>query len=222
MIDMLEMGAHRGDPARIQRILDTMNREVQRLGRLVADLLTLSRLDADQPLRAGGVDTGDLVAEVAQQTRLIATGQQVDLEIEAHPVVWGDADRLKQVLLNLASNALAHTPAGGRILFQVESANGRARIIVADTGSGIAPDLLPRVMDRFSRGDDSRSRATGGAGLGLSIARGIVEAHHGAIALASEAGEGTTVTVELPIWDGVHQPPASAQRQVSTSGTPSA
>ena len=214
MIDMLEMGAHRGDPARIQRILDTMNREVQRLGRLVADLLTLSRLDADQPLRAGAVDSGDLVAEVAQQTRLIATGQQVDLEIEAHPVVWGDADRLKQVLLNLASNALAHTPAGARILFRVESANGRVRIIVADTGSGIAPDLLPRVMDRFSRGDDSRSRATGGAGLGLSIARGIVEAHHGTIALASEAGQGTTVTVELPIWDGVHQPPTSAQRQV--------
>jgi signal transduction histidine kinase len=220
MIDMLEMGAHRGDPTRIQRILDTMNREVQRLGRLVADLLTLSRLDADQPLRAAAVDTSDLMADVAQQTRLIATGQQIDLEIDAEPRVWGDADQLKQVLLNLASNALAHTPAGGRITFRVEGADGRARLVVADTGTGIAPDLLPRVMDRFSRGDDSRSRATGGAGLGLSIARGIVEAHHGTMTIASESGEGTTVTVDLPIWDGAHQPPP-AQREPSASGTAS-
>jgi two-component system, OmpR family, sensor kinase len=219
MIDMLEMGAHRGDPTRLQRILDTMNREVQRLSRLVADLLTLSRLDADQPLRLGAVEAGELVGEVAQQTRLIANGQDIQVEIGASPTVWGDADRLKQVLLNLASNALAHTPAGGQITFRVEQTDGRALLAVQDTGSGIAPALLPRVMDRFARGDDSRARTTGGAGLGLAIARGIVEAHHGTIALASEVGRGTTVTVDLPVWTAGHEPAVTPHREHSASAT---
>jgi two-component system OmpR family sensor kinase len=198
MIDMLEIGAHRGDPAKISRILDTMSREVQRLGRLVADLLTLSRLDSDQPLRFGEVELAPLVSEVAQQTRLLAKGQTIDLVIDASPTVRGDADRLRQVLINLASNALAHTPPDGQITFRVGQRDGRAQLAVSDTGSGIAPELLPRVMDRFSRGDDSRARSTGGAGLGLAIVHGIVEAHHGTIALESEVGRGTTVTVEMP------------------------
>lgn len=87
IIDMLEMGAHRGDPARIQRILDTMNREVQRLSRLVSDLLTFSRMDADRPLRLGAVDASELMAEVTQQTRLIANGQEIELQTEATPTV---------------------------------------------------------------------------------------------------------------------------------------
>jgi two-component system OmpR family sensor kinase len=144
---MLEMGAHRGDPSRIQRILDTMDREVQRLSRLVSDLLTLSRMDADRPLRLGAVGASELMAEVAQQTQLIANGQEIELHTEATPTVWGDADRLKQVLLNLTGNAIAHTPAEGRIVLRVERLDGRARLVVSDTGSGIAPDLLPRVME---------------------------------------------------------------------------
>jgi len=198
MIDILEMGADRGDPARMRRILDTMSREVQRLGRLVADLLTLSRLDSDQPTRHAAVELAPLVQEVAQQTRLLANGQEIDVQIAGMPVVSGDADRLKQVLLNLASNALTYTPSGGRITFRLAHEGNRARLVVADTGSGIAPELLPRVMDRFARGDDSRARSTGGAGLGLAIVQGIVAAHHGTIALESEVGRGTTVTVELP------------------------
>ena len=198
MIDILEMGADRGDPARMRRILDTMSREVQRLGRLVADLLTLSRLDSDQPARLAAVELAPLVQDVAQQTRLLASGQEIDVQIEATPIVNGDADRLKQVLLNLASNALTYTPSGGRITFRLEQEGDRARLVVADTGSGIAPELLPRVMDRFARGDDSRARSTGGAGLGLAIVQGIVAAHHGTIGLESEVGRGTTATVELP------------------------
>src|SRR5205814_897683 len=152
MIDMLEIGAHRGDPVKIDRILDTMSREVQRLGRLVADLLTLSRLDSDQPPRLVEVELAPLVSEAAQQTRLPAKGQEIDLQIGAAPTVRGDADRLKQVLINLASNALAHTPPDGRITFRVGQRDERAQLAVADTGSGIAPELLPRVMDRFARG----------------------------------------------------------------------
>ncbi|MDP8924146.1 MAG: HAMP domain-containing histidine kinase [Chloroflexota bacterium] len=202
MVEMLEMGAHRGDPARIRHILDVMEREIGRLGRLVADLLTLSRLDAEQPLALGKVEVEPLVAEVVQQTRLLAQGQDVQLRVDATPTVRGDADRLKQVLINLAANALAFTPAGGQIEFRVDQVDGHARLAVADTGSGIAPELLPRVMERFARGDPSRSRGTGGAGLGLAIARDIVEAHGGTIELESEVGRGTTATVDLPLWPG--------------------
>jgi signal transduction histidine kinase len=178
-----------------------MDREISRLGRLVSDLLTLSRLDAEQSILLAPVELGPLVTEVANQTRLLANGQEVELRIESAPVVRGDADRLKQVLLNLAANSLAFTPPGGQIVFDVDTdqVGGRARLAVSDTGSGIAPEVLPRVMDRFVRGDPSRARATGGSGLGLAIARGIVEAHGGTIAIASQPGEGTTVTISLPL-----------------------
>ena len=200
MVEMLEMGAHRGDPSRIRHILDTMEREIGRLGRLVGDLLTLSRLDADQPLALTRVEMAPLVAEVVQQTRLLADGQEVQVRVDATPAVRGDPDRLKQVFINLAANALAFTPAGGRIEFQVSQTNGRVRLAVADTGSGIEPALLPRVMDRFARGDPSRARSTGGSGLGLAIAHDIVRAHGGTIALESQVGRGTTAIVELPAW----------------------
>ena len=200
MVEMLEMGAHRGDPTRIRHILDTMDREIGRLGRLVGDLLTLSRLDADQPLALTRVEVEPLVADVAQQTRLLAAGQDVNVRLDAAPAVRGDPDRLKQVLINLAANALAFTPAGGQIEFRVGQTDGRACLAVADTGSGIAPELLPRAMDRFARGDPSRARSTGGSGLGLAIAHDIVAAHGGTITLESEVGRGTTATVELPAW----------------------
>jgi len=199
MVEILQMGAHGGDPKAIRRIHDTMERELGRLGRLVSDLLTLSRLDADQPVRLELVPVAPLLTDVAQQTRLLAKGQDVQLRIDATPTVRGDPDRLKQVLLNLASNALAFTPTDGRIEFRLDQLNGDARLAVADSGAGIDAELLTRVMDRFARGDPSRTRATGGSGLGLAIARGIVEAHGGSIALASTVGQGTTATVELPV-----------------------
>src|SRR5581483_2278547 len=166
------------------------------------------------PLRLADVELEPLVADVAQQTRLLAKGQTIDLRIEAAPRVHGDADRLRQVLINLASNALAHTPSGGQITFRLGQDDGRARLAVADTGSGIAPELLPRVMDRFARGDDSRARTTGGAGLGLAIVQGIVAAHHGTITLDSEVGRGTTVTVELPATSVALTAPALTPRSV--------
>ena len=199
MVEMLQMGADRGDPATVRRMLDTMDREIGRLGRLVTDLLTLSRLDAEQPVTLAPVELAPLVTEVAHQMQLLARGQDVQLRIEASPPVLGDADRLKQVLINLADNALKFTPAGGQVELRLEQVDGRARLAVADTGSGIAPELLPGVMDRFARGDASRARATGGSGLGLAIARGIVEAHGGDIAIHSQLGRGTTVTIDLPL-----------------------
>jgi signal transduction histidine kinase len=198
MVEMLEMGADRGDRSTVSRMLGTMNREIDRLTRLVSDLLTLSKLDAERPLASAPVDLGSLVNDVAIQTRLLARGQQVDVSISDTPSVSGDQDQLKQVLLNLADNALKFTPAGGHIEFRLGSQNGVATIGVADSGSGIPAEVLPRVTERFERGDPSRSRATGGFGLGLAIARDIVEAHGGELHIESKVGQGTTVHISLP------------------------
>jgi two-component system sensor histidine kinase BaeS len=116
-------------------------------------------------------------------------------------MVEGDPDRLSQVLRNLMSNAIRHTPAGGRVTVTVREAGSTVSVVVADTGSGISAEDLPHVFDRFYRGDRSRSRQGGGAGLGLAIARQLVTAHGGAIRVASEAGAGTTFTIEMPKLD---------------------
>jgi two-component system sensor histidine kinase BaeS len=180
-------------------MLDTMSREIDRLSRLVTDLLTLSRLDAEQPLHPASVDLGALLRDVAAQTEVLATGQEVLVQIEREVTLVADPDRLKQVLLNLTANAVRFTPAGGEIVLRLRVSGGRAIMQVADTGAGIAPELLPKVMDRFVRGDASRARATGGSGLGLAIARAIVEAHGGTIEIVSQVGKGTTVTINLPL-----------------------
>jgi two-component system OmpR family sensor kinase len=218
MVEMLQLGADRGDPATNRRMLATMEREIDRLGRLVADLLTLSSLDADHRLRSAPVALGPLVAEVVSQTRLLANGQQVEGDIGANPTLEGDPDRLKQVLLNLAANAIAFTPPDGRIRFTLTTTPGEARITVADSGSGIPPEVLPRVMDRFVRGDPSRARSTGGFGLGLSIARQIVEAHGGSLELESVIGRGTVASVTLPLRP---RKPSSSPPSASTKGASS-
>jgi signal transduction histidine kinase len=117
---------------------------------------------------------------------------------DAGPVLSADADRLSQAVINLLSNALKFTPAGGAVDVRVEASPAGAYIGVADTGVGIEPDDLSRVFERLYRADSSRSRSTGGAGIGLSIAKAIVEAHGGTIAAASEPGRGTEFRISLP------------------------
>ena len=109
--------------------------------------------------------------------------------------VDGDEDQLRQVFANLVGNALVHTPDGVAITVRVAAIGPRAVVEVHDDGPGIAPDLVPRAFERFSRADASRSRSAGGAGLGLAIVKAIVEAHGGTVGLASAAGEGTTVRI---------------------------
>jgi len=112
--------------------------------------------------------------------------------------VVGDADRLGQVLRNLLSNALRHTPTGQQVAVRVEKSGDQVALIVADTGTGISPQDLPHVFDRFYRGSKSRGRRVGSAGLGLAIARQLARAHGGEISVESAAGVGTTFTVRLP------------------------
>ena len=175
--------------------------ETRLLTRLVDDLHDLALADAGQlRLERGPVDLAALAQAAAGQFGPVAevAGVKLALNVAEAVTVAGDADRLAQVLRNLLSNALRHTPAGGSVTVCVARDAGSAQIQVADTGSGIAQAELPHVFDRFYRGDQAGGRRDRGAGLGLAITQQLVLAHGGQITVASPPGEGTTFTVTLP------------------------
>jgi two-component system OmpR family sensor kinase len=238
-LEMLLLGADRGDPEAQRRLIRGMYSEVERMNRLVEDLLTLARLDEGRmALRLEPLDARALLAEVSEQAARLGGSQHITLDAPPGlPRILGDGDRLRQVLLNVVDNALKHTPASGEVALAawaegVEGAGnaGAARwvaIAVRDTGVGIAPDALPHVFERFYRTDPARTRASarsgarsGGAGLGLAIAKQLVEAQGGTIAVASAPGQGTTVTLRLPV---AHPGTSASQRPPSGRvATPSA
>jgi len=176
--------------------------ETRLLTRLVDDLHDLALADAGQlRLERRPVNVSDLARTAVGQFDPVAEAAGVKLTLETSvdaPEVLGDADRLAQALRNLLSNAIRHTPAGGQVTMRVGCSGEHVTIQVADTGSGIAPEDLPHVFDRFYRGDKSRSRRGGGAGLGLAITRQLVTAHGGRIEVASTPGLGTSFTITLP------------------------
>ena len=183
-----------------REVLGGVNEEVDRLIRLVGSLLTLARADAGEiPIASELVDVGELIAQAAEQVRPAAAQKGIEVAVEPGPPLTprADQDLLLQLLLNLLDNAVKYTERG-RITVGWE-VDGGARLWVRDTGIGIAPEHAARVFDRFYRVDQARSRAEGGAGLGLSISRWIAEVHGGALTLQSEPGRGTTVELRLPL-----------------------
>jgi signal transduction histidine kinase len=171
-----------------------------RMSRLVDDLLTLSRLDAGVSLNLEPLVVAYLLEAAAYEGQTLTRDAQ-DIVVEAVPegmVVWGDRDRLRQVLSNVVGNACAYSPAGSTVTLRAAPDACWAVIAVQDAGPGIPPADLARLGERFYRGDAARSRRTGGTGLGLAIARGIVEAHGGHLTIESTLGRGTTVSLRLP------------------------
>jgi signal transduction histidine kinase len=191
------------DEATITRYLCTMHDSTRELSRLIDDLFDLSRLDAGAlVLELEPAALADLVSDTLERMRPQAAARDVVLTGFAAadlPLVPLDARFVGRVLANLVDNAVRHTPAGGRVEVAVYREGPAVRVEVRDTGEGIAPADLPHVFERFYRGEKSRSREHGGAGLGLAICKGIVEAHGGRIWAEARSPQGTQVSFTLPI-----------------------
>lgn len=198
-VDLLRRGADK-DPNMLREGLEAISIEAARMSRLVRDLLLLAEADAGVQLNPKPVELDTLLLEVYREAILMANGRaKLRLGHEDQAQVQGDADRLKQLLLNLVSNAIAYTPADGTVTLSLHRRpDGWVRVTVADTGIGIAPEDQAHIFDRFWRIDRARTRAGGGSGLGLSIAKSIAEAHGGSISVESEVGKGSTFEVLLP------------------------
>ena len=182
------------------------------LSDMVTSLLTLEQSDGGRlALREEAVDLCDLVRQVCNDTQPLAVMRELTLECAEPPfgvTAQGDRERLRQVLLALMDNALKYTPPGGRIDLRLEFEDNTATIAVSDTGLGIQAEHLPHVFDRFYRVDAAR-REPGGSGLGLSIAKALVEAHRGSISLESPDGSGVTATIRLTAERGESEPTPS-------------
>jgi two-component system OmpR family sensor kinase len=175
-----------------------ISRESERMTLLVDDLLLLARLDEGRPLAVEPVQLHEVVAEAVETARAVDPARPIDAAIEPL-VVLGDHDRLRQAVDNLLANVRAHTPPGTRARVRLGLADGMARLEVADSGPGLDPEQREHVFERFYRADQSRSRASGGAGLGLSIVAAVAEAHGGHVTVESGPGEGTMFRIELPL-----------------------
>jgi signal transduction histidine kinase len=180
------------DHESVQRYLRTAQKNIQSLSTLIDDLFQMSQLDAGGLLLdCADNSLSDLISDTLESFSELANQQGVHLEgsvSEGVDPVYIDAQRIGRVLNNLVSNALYHTPEGGSVEVMASPLPEAVMVEVIDGGPGIPPEDLMRVFDRFYRGEKSRSRITGGAGLGLAIAKGIVEAHGGHIGVESEPG----------------------------------
>lgn len=203
------MGPARDDAAAHQRFLTIMQTEAARMNRLIADLLSLSRVESDERVRPRDrVDLTACLASTLRSLRPVADRGGVETMLsapDAPVMVTGDADQLAQVFVNLIENAIKYGGAGGHVEVRL-SASERdpalrapaARVQVIDRGPGIDPLHLPRLTERFYRGDNHRSRELGGTGLGLAIVKHILNRHRGRLRVESELGQGAVFTVILP------------------------
>jgi len=191
-------------PASLRERVGSVLEETERLSRITESLFTISRLDAGEAqIQHVRFDLAPLVQTAAEQMALLAEVKKIKVRIAGSPApVMGDPSRIKQIVVNLLDNAIKYTQDGGDISLKVSAAHHKVILEVTDNGAGIAAAALPHIFDRFYRADHVRSREIGGAGLGLSIVRSIVQAHGGSIEIQSIEGKGTACRVELPLANG--------------------
>lgn len=192
-------------PQEYQEILRGAAAEAAGMGVLVGDLLALARTQSDRAaLAREPLDLRDVACAAAEAARPLAArkGQTLEVALDEALPARGDALKLRQALTNLLDNAITYTPEGGTIRLSARQVRGRAQIAVRDTGPGIAPEHLPRLVEPFYRVDAARGGGTGHAGLGLALASWIVQAHGGHLSVESHVGLGTVVTLSLPLAAG--------------------
>jgi two-component system OmpR family sensor kinase len=189
------------DPG-VQQTLGSQIEEIDRLTRLIEHVLTLARAESGQiPLSFGAVDLGALAVSLVDPLEPVANARSIQLLCESAPsvVARGDAGWLERLLINLLDNAIKFTDEGGRVVVRVSRDGERVRLVVVDTGIGMAPEVSGHVFERFYQADPSRSSPSGGAGLGLSLVKWITDRHHGQITVDSRPGHGSTFSVTLPM-----------------------
>ena len=192
----------------MDRIMERVEQESGRMGGLVEDMLVLARLDQQRPIERRPVDLLTLAADAVQDARIVAPSRSIDLTVGtgAAFLVLGDEPRLRQVISNLMTNALTHTPDGSPIVVRILTGYQQgtpavpcAIVEVTDHGPGLTPEQASRVFERFYRADQARGRRTGGSGLGLAIVQGLVAAHGGTVSLDTAPGHGATFRITLPL-----------------------
>jgi two-component system, OmpR family, sensor kinase len=187
------------EPHERELSVDEATSEAQRMRRLINELLLLAQADAAQVIARAPLRLDELVTEVVAAIQRLAPDHVYQMHIELPLVVIGDEERLTQLLRNLLENAAKYTPPGTTVDVRLRQSGSIAQLIVADTGPGIAAEHLAHLWDRYYRVDEVRSRESGGTGLGLPIVKFIAEAHGGRADVSSQAGVGTTFTIELPL-----------------------
>jgi CheY-like chemotaxis protein len=211
------------DPSKQRRAIETIARNADSQCQLIDDLLEVSRIITGKlRLDFAACELQPVIEAAAESIRPTAEAKSVSLELkldsEAGPV-FGDRERLQQVVWNLLSNAVKFTPSGGKVNVNLQRINSHVEISVTDSGAGINPDFLPYVFERFRQADGSTTRAHGGLGLGLAIVRHLVELHGGVASADSEGlGRGATFTVRMPLMNAVgHQSPVEADQLPGTA-----
>ena len=185
----------------VEMLMSRIESESRRMGGLVEDLLLLAQLDAQRPLDRKRVDLLALASDAVHDAQLIAASRSIDMSVldgPGTPEVLGDETRLRQVLGNLVANALQHTPESARVTVRVGTLGDHAVLEVADEGPGMEMVDAQQVFERFYRADSSRTRSSGGAGLGLSIVDSLVRAHGGVVTVRTAPGSGCCFRVALP------------------------
>jgi two-component system CheB/CheR fusion protein len=197
-------------PPALKKALEVIERNVSLQSRLVEDLLDVSRAATGRlQLNTRLVDLVCACISVVEVLRLSARAKNIQLDIqqETSTFIWGDADRVQQILWNVLNNAIKFTPNDGRIVVKIARSNRQACVIVEDTGIGIEPEFLPFVFDRFRQADPGSTRRFGGMGLGLTIVKELIQLHGGTVKAASRGnGQGTSVTLEFPVPAVLDQP----------------
>ena len=177
-------------------IIGAARSALDRMSRLVSDLLLLSQADAGLTLKMKTLELDGVILDVYQQAQALSNGVKLKLGRADQAQVYGDEDRLKQLLINLIDNAIKHTPSGGSVTLSIHREGGKVKVSVTDTGEGIKPEDLNHIFDRFYRVKGQKRK---GSGLGLAIAKWIAEAHNGDLSAESEPGVGSAFILQLPI-----------------------